>query len=89
MKSKISLPYSTRIGNFFKDHRLSKGFSQKDLADELGVNKQFVSNWERGLCSPPMDAVKQITSLLRIPKKNVVTLFVEETEKSLKTAFRR
>lgn len=34
------------------DRRRSAGLSQEELADRLGVSRQAVSNWERGLSSP-------------------------------------
>lgn len=34
------------IGNKIKELRRSKGMSQKDIADKLGVTSQAVSKWE-------------------------------------------
>ncbi len=34
--------------------------TQRELAKRLGMNSQFVSNWERGLCLPPKHAMPKI-----------------------------
>lgn len=49
MKSKR---YNKEDGNLVKVYRLKKGFSQKKLAEELGVCRDTVRNWEAGNPSP-------------------------------------
>lgn len=34
--------------------------TQKELAKKIDCNSQFISNWERKLCLPPMKQVKFI-----------------------------
>ena len=34
------------IGNKIKELRYSKGMSQKDIAEKLGITSQAVSKWE-------------------------------------------
>lgn len=88
MKTKIALPYSKEIGVFFQAHRVKSGLSQSDLADELGVNKQLISNWERGLCSPRMDHIGKIVKLTRIPKKKLIALLLKQSETEIRKSIR-
>lgn len=88
MKTKIALPYSKEIGRFFQDHRIKAGLSQSELADELGVNKQLISNWERGLCSPRMDHVGTIIKLTRIPKKKLLSVLLKQSESEIRKSIR-
>lgn len=38
----------TKIGELISELRKSKGMTQKDLAEQLGVTDKAVSKWERG-----------------------------------------
>ena len=47
--------------------REKKGFTQKDLAKKLGiVSAQLISNWERGLCTPPISKIAPLSKILSI-----------------------
>lgn len=62
----------TRIGRIFKKKREKLGLTQKDVATHLGWNTaQQVSNYERGICLPPSDAIKGIADLLKIDSKSI------------------
>ena len=48
-----------KLGPFLKKARSKMGLSQRDVADKLGyTSPQFISNVERGLCSPPLKKLK-------------------------------
>ena len=55
-----------RIGEYIKYKRLSLGYSQKELADRLGVSKQAVSKWETGLALPDVISIPDIASALKV-----------------------
>lgn len=38
-----------RIGKAIRTARIGKNMTQMDLADQMGVSYQAVSNWERGV----------------------------------------
>lgn len=46
------------------DARRRAGLTQEDLAAPLGVTRQAVSAWERGIASPDVSQGKMIASLL-------------------------
>lgn len=59
--------------------RLSKGLSQKDVADHLGFgSSQFISNMERGLCSLPAKHFKKISKVLGIPTDQLVKTYLAD-----------
>ena len=43
--------------------RIKSGYSQKNLAEELGVSQQSVSNWEKGSREPPIDMLKKMANI--------------------------
>jgi len=77
------------IGTYFKDKRIKSGVSQTELARELGFStSQMISNWERGICSPPMNAVAIMVDLFRLNKKEVITMLVNEHKREIETELR-
>ena len=54
------------IGNKIKELRRSKGMSQKDIADKLGVTSQAVSKWENGKNLPDMMMLSSIADILQV-----------------------
>lgn len=66
------------LGTYLKDKRLKKGFSQADFATRLGyASPQFVSDWERGVSSPPMKKLPEIASELNVKIDVLFDLLVE------------
>ena len=41
-----------KFGQFIKENRIKKGYTQKELADLLFVDVTAVSKWERGVSYP-------------------------------------
>jgi transcriptional regulator with XRE-family HTH domain len=44
--------------------RRSKGWSQGDLADRLGIDRSRLGKWERGLYAPSLEELAFLASLL-------------------------
>ena len=38
-----------KVGIFIREIRKEKGFTQKELAEQLGITDKAVSKWERGI----------------------------------------
>ena len=53
--------------NYLLKAREMKGLTQKELAAKLGIaSDQLISNWERGLCAPPIKKISTLASVLDI-----------------------
>ena len=46
------------------DTRIKKGWTQKDLADKMGVKQSLVSRWESGECNYTIDTLIEIADAL-------------------------
>lgn len=62
-----------RIGKFIADRRKLKGLTQEQLAEELGVTKNAVSKWERGICLMDMSLLKPLSKLLDISINEILS----------------
>ena len=51
------------VGGRLRTARRSAGLTQKQLADELGVESITVSRWERGATSPSLPRLRRIAEL--------------------------
>ena len=76
------------IVNKIKELRRSKGMSQKDIADKLGVTSQAVSKWENGKNLPDMMILSSIADILQVscdelhnPEKTLERLANPEPQK--------
>lgn len=59
---------TNQLGCFLKDRRSSAGLSQADVAKKLGyTTSQFISNWERGLSTPPIEVLKILAEMYEVP----------------------
>lgn len=55
-----------KIGQFIKELRKKKGFTQEQLAETLGVSSRSISRWENGINMPDFDIVIQLANLFEI-----------------------
>lgn len=66
---------------YFKKMRLERGLTQQDVSDYLGYSsKQIVSNWERGVCTPPLNALSALIKLLKLDQDKIFDIYLEETK---------
>lgn len=63
-----------KTGEYMQQFRLNLGMTQKEFGALGGTHTQFVSNWERGLCAPPLEFVK---TLSKTKKKFDKAQFIE------------
>ena len=66
------------MGNLLRQSRIDNGFTQDSLAEQFGFGAQLVSNWERGVCSPPGDIFYNLIKILKINKEELVNVMVED-----------
>lgn len=63
------------IGDRIKEARTEYlAFTQRDLADKLGIDQINVSRWERGVSEPRLTHIRAIAKLAGLP----VNWFFEE-----------
>lgn len=51
--------------------RLAAEMTQEELADEIGVTVESISNMERGIYGPKFDNLEKIADVLGIPVKEL------------------
>jgi transcriptional regulator with XRE-family HTH domain len=74
------------LNDYLRQKRLDSGLSQLDVARVLGyASPQFVSNWERGLVSPPLETIGVLIDLYKIPPDEVVDRILDETRDYLES----
>ena len=57
--------------NALKDLRKAQGWSQQDLAEQLGVSRQSIIAIEREKFDPSLDLAFKIARLFEIPMENL------------------
>ena len=60
------------VGARLRTARRSAGMTQRQLADELGVEAITVSRWERGVTSPSLPRLRTIAELCQTTVSNLV-----------------
>lgn len=66
------------LGKFLQDARIKVKLSQKEVADRLGYQTaQYVSNWERGVATPPGRTLRKLADLYRIPAEELYEVILD------------
>jgi transcriptional regulator with XRE-family HTH domain len=60
------------VGGRLRTARRSAGLTQKQLADELGVESITVSRWERGVTTPSLPRLRRIAELTQTTVSDLV-----------------
>ena len=58
--------------NAIKQLRESRGLTQAQLAEQLGVSYQAVSTWENGLKMPRMGVIEKLSDFFGVPKSQIM-----------------
>ena len=72
-----------KIGKFIQEKRKEKNLTQEELATQLGISKNAVSKWERGLCLMDMSLLKPLSNILDVSVNDILSGEIV-TEKELK-----
>lgn len=73
------------LGNYLKARRIAAGLTQHDVSTKLGyTTPQFVSNFERGLCSPPLNAMGTLVKLYDMDPEELINLILRYQEQLLR-----
>ncbi len=60
----------------FKELLKTHKIKQIDIAHELGVSTQLVTNWVKGYSKPSLAAIKKISIFLGIDVEKIIECFV-------------
>ena len=75
------------LGVHLQAKRVKAGLSQGNVAKQLGYSSpQFVSNFERGLCAPPLSKLKLLVRLYDMNGEEVLKLMLKEQERHIRKA---
>jgi transcriptional regulator with XRE-family HTH domain len=74
-----------KISKFLRKKRVEAGLTQQQVARVLGYSSsQFVSNWERGLCNPPMESLGQLVTLFKIDNEEIMEIYLDSMRDQLR-----
>lgn len=59
--------YSTITIKDMREYRKQAGLNQQDLASFVGVRRETISDWERGLYFPSNENLKKLARILKVP----------------------
>ena len=66
------------LGSVLKEWRIEMGLTQMTVAKVLGyTSPQFVSNWERGMCLPPIEAIPMLGFLFKRKDDEILKLYID------------
>lgn len=57
---------TVKVGQTIRNARIKRNMTQMQLADEMAVSYQAVSNWERGNSMPDISKLQQLCALLEL-----------------------
>ena len=84
----LELKKRGQLAVFLKDKRVQANLTQSQVAEKLGYSSpQFISNWERGLASPPVFVLKDLTKMYKVAADEMFTLLLGEVERNLHKEF--
>ena len=62
----------SEVANSIKKLRQEKQLSQEQLAEQLHVTRQAVSNWENGKTQPDVDTLTQLASAFDVSVERII-----------------
>ena len=71
---------TNKVANNIKAARTKMNMTQMNLADEMGVSYQAVSNWERGNSMPDISRLQELCNILNISFEELVGEKSQKTE---------
>ncbi len=55
-----------QLSNKIERLRKRKGWSQEELANQIGVSRQAVFKWESGINAPDLEKIKKLVKLFNV-----------------------
>ncbi|MCB0419992.1 MAG: helix-turn-helix domain-containing protein [Bdellovibrionales bacterium] len=76
------------LGEFLRERRKAVGLSQGEVGKKLGYSSaQFVSNFERGNCTPPLKALKTLVRIYNIEPEELIELVMKDKKEKIEREF--
>ncbi len=73
--------FAKKLGKYLKDKRTDAELSQAEVAKKLGYNSaQYISNFERGLCMPPLKKLRKLVLMYNIEPEVVYDMMLKAQE---------
>lgn len=66
------------IGNLIKEFRRKNNLTQSAFGQIVGVNKQTISKWEKGILQPSTNKLYEIAQAIDVPVDNIINNVTEE-----------
>jgi transcriptional regulator with XRE-family HTH domain len=63
----------SELGKRIQRARRGSGYTQKSLAERMGVESITVSRWERGVTQPSLRTLERISALTKVPLSDFVS----------------
>ncbi|MGI4797473.1 MAG: helix-turn-helix domain-containing protein [Janthinobacterium lividum] len=70
------------LGRIVHRHRIALGISQEDLADQVGLDRTYVSGIERGIRNPTFLVLLRLARVLEVPASRLVELEEEDKDEN-------
>jgi transcriptional regulator with XRE-family HTH domain len=81
---------SSLLGHFLQEARVKARLSQKEVSDNFGYKSaQVISDWERGVRSPPANVLRKLVKLYRVPLDKFFDIILEEKTSILEKKLRK
>lgn len=77
------------LGEYLQEMRIKSNMTQREVSLELGYSSaQFISNFERGIASPPLKKLRELIRMYKMPVEKVMSLVLEGQRELLLAALR-
>ena len=70
------------IGARIRKFREDRGYSQKELAELIGVSNSRISNWEQGVNRPDADILVDLCKTLNVSPSELLDVHLKDDELS-------
>ena len=60
------------LGQNLKDIRIKNKYNQEDIAEQLGVTKQTISNWEKGKSTPDINHLIKLANIYQVTLDSLI-----------------
>lgn len=77
------------FGEFFKQKRLEKNLTQKELAKTLFVSESAVSKWEKNVAHPDITLLPKLSKILGVTEHELITASIDKDSRKEKVQAKR